>query len=207
MALGVQRGDFRLGHAEQEEFSAPTRSRISTLAPSMGADGQSAVEGELHVAGAGGFLAGLGDLLVEVGGRDEVHGQLDVVVPREVDVQLALDVRVVVDDAGDVVDQLDGLLGQVVARSGLGAEHDGARHDVVGGDLAGLDVGVVGDDGQDLQGLALVLVQTLDHGVDHGVRVDVEAVLALGEVGEVDLVGLLDGGELLGRTRHRRPAG
>ena len=40
-------------------------------------------------------------------------------------------------------------------------------------------------------------MQTLDHGVDHGVRVDVEAVLALGEVGEVDLVGLLDGGELL----------
>ena len=67
----------------------------------------------------------------------------------------------------------------------------------VGLDLAGLDVGVGGDDGQDLQGLALVLVQALNHGVEHGVRVELEAVLALGVGGEVDLVGLLDGGELL----------
>ena len=95
VALGVQRGDFRLGHAEQEEVLGAHALTDLDVGAIEGADGQSAVEGELHVAGAGGFLAGLGDLLVEVGGRDEVHGQLDVVVPREVDVQLALDVRVV----------------------------------------------------------------------------------------------------------------
>ena len=83
------------------------------------------------------------------------------------------------------------------SRGGLGTEEHGARGDVLGLDLAGLDVGVGGDDGQDLQGLALVLVQALNHGVEHGVRVELEAVLALGVGGEVDLVGLLDGGELL----------
>ncbi len=60
-----------------------------------------------------------------------------------------------------------------------------------------LDVGVLGDQREDLEGLTLVLVQTLDHGVEHGVGVEVEAVFALGVGGEVLLVGLLDGGELL----------
>ena len=115
--------------------------------------------------------------------------------------QLALGGRIVVDDASHVVDQLDGLLGQVVARGGLRAEEHGARHQGVRVDLAGLDVGVGGDDREDLQGLTLVLVQTLDHRVEHGVRVDVEAVLALGERSEVVLVGLLDLGELLDELR------
>ena len=197
VAFGVEGVHLVDGHAEEEEVLSADALTDFDVGTVEGADGHGAVESELHVASTGGFLAGLGDLLVEVGCRDEVLCETHVVVPREVDVQLALDVRVVVDDAGDVVDQLDGLLGEVVARSGLGAEHDGARHDIVGGDLAGLDVGVACDHGEDLQCLTLVFVQTLDHGVDHGVRVDVEAVFALGVVGEVNLVGLLDGGELL----------
>ena len=197
VAFGVEGVHLVDGHAEEEEVLSADALTDFDVGTVEGADGHGAVESELHVAGTGGFLAGLGDLLVEVGCRDEVLCETHVVVPREVDVQLALDIRVVVDDAGDVVDQLDGLLGEVVARSGLGAEHDGARHDIVGGDPAGLDVGVACDHGEDLQCLTLVFVQTLDHGVDHGVRVDVEAVFALGVVGEVNLVGLLDGGELL----------
>ena len=197
VAFGVEGVHLVDGHAEEEEVLSADALTDFDVGTVEGADGHGTVESELHVAGTGGFLAGLGDLLVKVGGRDEVLCEANVVVPREVDVQLALDVRVVVDDAGDVVDQLDGLLGQIVARSGLGTEHDGTRHDVVCRDLAGLDVGVTCDHGEDLQCLTLVFVQTLDHGVDHGVRVDVEAVFALGVVGEVNLVGLLDGSELL----------
>ena len=197
VALGVLLLDLVDGHAEQEEVLGADALTDLDVRAIERTDGHRAVEGELHVAGTRGLLAGLRDLLVEVGGGNQVLGEAHIVVPREVHGQLALDVRIVVDHAGDVVDELDGHLGQVVARGGLGTEEHGARGDVLGLDLAGLDVGVGGDDGQDLQGLALVLVQALNHGVEHGVRVELEAVLALGVGGEVDLVGLLDGGELL----------
>ena len=197
VALGVELLHLVHGHAEEEEVLGADAFADLHVRAVERADGQRAVEGELHVAGAGGLLAGLRDLLVQVGGRDQVLGQAHVVVPREEHVELALDVRIVVDHAGHVVDQLDRQLGHVVARGGLGAEDHGARHDIVGGHVAVLDVRVAGDQGQDLQALTLVLVQTLDHGVEHGVRVHVEAVLTLGVVGEAHLVGMLDLGELL----------
>jgi hypothetical protein len=60
----------------------------------VGADRQRAVEGELHVAGARGLLAGERDLLGQVGRRDELLGEGDVVVGREGDDQAPLDARV-----------------------------------------------------------------------------------------------------------------
>ena len=54
-----------------------------------GADGQRAVERELHVAGAGGLLAGQRDLLGQVGRRDDLLGEGDVVVGQEDDLQPA----------------------------------------------------------------------------------------------------------------------
>ncbi len=46
-------------------------------------DGQRAVHGELHVAGAGCFLAGGGDLLAQVGRGINLLPQGDVVVGKE----------------------------------------------------------------------------------------------------------------------------
>jgi len=127
VAIFVELVDLVDGHAEEEEVLGADTLTDFDVRTVQRTDGEGAVEGELHVAGAGRLLAGLGDLLVEVGGWDEVLGEADVVVPREEDVQLALDVGVVVDDAGDVVDELDGHLGEVVARGGLGAEDGEAR--------------------------------------------------------------------------------
>ncbi len=53
------------------------------------ADGQRAVERELHVAGAGRFHAGGRDLLGEVGRRDDRLGEADIVVRQEHDLQPA----------------------------------------------------------------------------------------------------------------------
>ena len=197
VAFGVLLLDLVDGHAEQEEVLGADALTDLDVRAVQRTHGQGAVQSELHVAGTGSFLAGLGDLLVKLGGRDEVLSHLDVVVRQHVDGELALDGRIAADHAGNVVDQLDGHLGQVVARSSLGTEEHGARSDVLGLDLAGLDVGVVGDHGENLQRLALVLVQTLDHGVEQGVLVDIDAVVVLGEAHECVLVGLLDGGELL----------
>ena len=89
-------------------------------------------------------------------------GQRDVEVGQEHDLQAAAHVRVVVDDARHVVDQLDDQLRHAVAGRGLAAEDDGARHASSDGRI-GLDAVVERDDVQQLEVLPLVLVQALDH--------------------------------------------
>ena len=64
-------------------LSSPTCWRISMLAPSSGADGERAVQRQLHVAGAGGLGAGGGDLLGEVGAGHDDLGHRDAVVGHE----------------------------------------------------------------------------------------------------------------------------
>jgi hypothetical protein len=86
------------------------------------ADGQRAVEGELHVAGARGLLAGGGDLLREVGAGNDLLGQRDAVVGQEGDLEPAADARVVIDVVARRVDRADDVLGHVVAGRGLGAK-------------------------------------------------------------------------------------
>src|SRR5690606_2243572 len=97
-----------------------------------GADGQRAIEGELHVAGAGGFHAGGGNLLGQVRGGDDHLGQADVVVGQEDHLELAAQGGVVVDGAGDVVGQLDDQLGLVIAGRRLAGEDLHPRHPVHG---------------------------------------------------------------------------
>src|SRR6202044_2736503 len=86
------------------------------------ADGQRAVERELHVAGAGGFHAGGRNLLGQVGGGNDHLGEADIVVGEERDLQASGDHGIVVDDFGDVVDQLDDQLGVAIAGRGLAGE-------------------------------------------------------------------------------------
>jgi hypothetical protein len=85
VAGGGGRGDLGFGHSEQEEVLVPDQVADFHVRPVQGADGQGTVQGEFHVAGAGGLLAGQGDLFGQVGGRDHGLGQGDVVVGRERD--------------------------------------------------------------------------------------------------------------------------
>ena len=72
---------------------------------------------ELHVSGSGSLSSGCRDLLREVGGRHDLLGQRDSVVLQEDELELVTDVGVVVDHLSHTVEQLDDLLGHVVARS------------------------------------------------------------------------------------------
>ena len=93
----------------------------------QGADGKGAVHGEFHVAGAGGLEAGGRDLLGEVGGGIDPLRSLDVEVGQEHHFEPAGQGGILVDDAGDTVDQLDDEFGKIVARGGFAAKNERAR--------------------------------------------------------------------------------
>ena len=156
------------------------------LAPSRVPTVRAAVEGQFHVAGAGGFLSGERDLLGDIAGGHHELGDRDVVVGNEHDLDPAGHVGVGVDHGGDRVDQLDDALGLLVARRGLGAEDDRAgRH---GGGRVCLDPVVHGHDVEQLEDLALVLVQPLDHDVEQRGGIDDDAGGGQDMKGQVDLV-------------------
>ena len=159
------------------------------------ADGQSTVHHELHVAGTGCFLAGDGDLLGNLGGRHDNLSQRYLVVLEEYDLQLVAYCRIVVDHLGDGVDQLDGLFRYCVARCGLGAEDKGARNEIHIRIV--LQLVVQADNVQNVQHLALVLVQTLNLYVEDGVHVDFDAVVRLDIIRQTLLVVALDLAQLV----------
>ena len=81
VALDRAAGDDLLGgHAEEEEVLGPHLLADLHVRAVERADGERAVERELHVAGARGFLAGGRDLFGQVGGGDQLLGEADVVV-------------------------------------------------------------------------------------------------------------------------------
>ena len=86
------------------------------------ADGERTVEHEFHVAGTGGFLAGGGDLLGQVGGWINELRILDVEVGEENHLEPASDRRVVVHDFRHPVDEADDELRHQVAGRRLASE-------------------------------------------------------------------------------------
>ena len=95
VALPAQGGDLRRGAAEDEDVFAPDLLHDFDVGAVQGADGQRAVEGQLHVAGARGLHAGRGDLLGEIGGGNDLLGLGDAVVGQKNHPQPPPDVRVV----------------------------------------------------------------------------------------------------------------
>ena len=69
--------DLLGGQAEDEDVVVADTLDDLDIRAVQRADGQRAVQGELHVAGAGRFHPGRGDLLRQVGRRDDDFGQAD----------------------------------------------------------------------------------------------------------------------------------
>ena len=92
--------DLRRGQAEDEDVVVADPLADLDVGAVERADGQRAVERQLHVAGARGLHAGGGNLLGQVGGRDDHLRQADVVVRQEHHLQHAAQRRVVVDHRG-----------------------------------------------------------------------------------------------------------
>ena len=168
------------------------------VGPVQGAHRQRAVQGELHVARARRFLARRGDLLAEVGRRDDLFRQRHAVIRQEDHPEQPPRPGVVVDDLAHVVDELDDLLGGPIPRRRLAGQNAGARRGRLPAVFHQGEIFV--DDEHDEQQLPLVLVDALDLHIEQRVRVYGCPQCVLHVAGQGVLVGLLGGGEPLPET-------
>ena len=125
------------GQAEQEEVLRSDLFADFHIGAVQCADGERAVHRELHVAGAGRFLAGGGDLFGEIRRRIDTLAVGDVVIGQEHHLKAICHHRILVYHLAHGIDQLDHEFGKMVAGRGLAAEDKGARLDVCVG--VGLD--------------------------------------------------------------------
>ena len=119
VAALVQRVHLLDVHAEDEDVVVAHLLSHFDVGAVEGADGERAVQHELHVAGARGLGAGGRDLLAQVGGRDDLLGKRHAVVLQVDHLELVADDGVVVDHVADGADQSDDVLGHVVAGGSL----------------------------------------------------------------------------------------
>ena len=158
------------------------------------AQGQSAVEHELHVRGAARLLGGQADLLGDIGGGDHTLSSGDVVVLDHDNLQVGGHVGVVGDPLRQRQNQMDDVLGDGVGRCCLAAKDDG---DGMLRSVAVLDVEILPDDVEREHLLALVLVDALDLDVDDGVGGNGHALLERHELAHDGLGFGLGGGQAL----------
>src|SRR5882762_2179799 len=163
------------------------------------ADGQRSVQRQLHIAGTRRLHTGRGNLLRQVRRRHDSLRERDVVVRQEHDAQLVAHGGIRVDGARHVVDELDDGLGHRITRSRLAGKDHGAGYDVGARILAYAPI--AGDYIQEIQELALVLVDSLHLHVEQGVDADLDAGAPDDLVGEPLLVGSLDAAKLAAKFR------
>ena len=161
------------------------------------AQGHSTVEHQLHIAGAGGLCACRGDLLGNVGGRNNVLRIRAVIVLHKNDLQLICYRRIVVDHKSDAVDIADNGLGTGIAGCGFCTEQVYGGLEV--GQLSVFQAEVDVHDGQSVQQLTLVFVKALNLHIEHKVGIQLDALLLFQNLAKLLLLGALDGVEL---THH-----
>ena len=93
---------------------------------------------EFHVPSSRGFGSSRGDLLWEVCGRDDLLCQGDLVVLEEDDLELLAHVLVRVHDRGHAIEQLDDVLGGVVAGGGFATWKSKWKRNLISGCLCGI---------------------------------------------------------------------
>ena len=158
-----------------------------------GAQGHRAVEHQLHIAGAGGFRAGRGDLLGYIRGGNDLFRPGAVVVLDKDDLQTLIRLRIVVDPVGNHVDPVNHGFGPIIAGSRLGAEDEGDRGQIL--ELAMFELIIDGEDAQGVHELPLVFVQAFDLDIEHHGRIQRDVLLRLNFRGQLPLLFILDGDE------------
>jgi hypothetical protein len=88
----------------------------------IGANGQGAVHHEFHIAGAGRFHANRRNLFRQISRRENQFGAGEIVIGQEYDLDLILDDRVMIDQAGYFIDEFDRCLGPEINGRGLAAK-------------------------------------------------------------------------------------
>ncbi len=89
-----------------------------------------AVEHKFHIACAAGLRTGSGDLLRDVGCRDQLFGVRYVVILHEKHLHEAVYIGIIIDLFGDFVDELNDSLGAVVAGRRLRSKEEGRWEEV-----------------------------------------------------------------------------
>ena len=135
-----------------------------------GSHGERAIHREFHVPSSGSFHSGSRDLLAQVSSRNNDLGERDAVIRDEGDLDLLIYAFVGIDDAGNVVDELDDLCCGDIRRRRLPGKDISRRCSerlAIFGDSQ-----VVIRNPQQVQQLTLVFVKALDVDIEHRVRVD-----------------------------------
>jgi len=161
-------------------------------------DKQTAVQTELHVRSARGLSSSSGYVLADVRSRNQHLRERDGVVREEVKTEKIFRVGVGIEDACSVDDKADSQFGNIIARGRLSGKEDDLGIDCLPlfwGHRFQREVSM--NDAHDVEGLALVLMQTLDLHVEHRMRIDLQAQSRLDVMRKTLLVALLDRGTLL----------
>ena len=125
---------------------------------------QGSVHHELHVARAAGLVAGRRNLVGDIGGRNQPLGKRHAVFRQEHDLESSADDRISVDGAGQIIDELDDDLGQVVGRRRLAGKEKCPRGHL---EIRILPQPVVQhDDAQRVEQLPLVFVDAFDLAIE-----------------------------------------
>lgn len=163
------------------------------IGPIDGTEEKGTIQAELHVAGPRGFSAGSTDLDTDVRSGDQHFSDRNAVVGNEANAKEIADVGVLVDDLGNVHDETNDKLCNVVAGRGFAGENGSVLDKLLalfGRRLLNLEIAM--NDTEDVESLALVLVKTLDLASEHAVDVDIDAQVRLEYVGKTKLVLDLD---------------
>ena len=188
--MATQFGKLIIGRTEDIGVLLPHGLENLNVRTIQGPQGQRTVHHELHVRGTGSFLTSHRDLLGDIRSRNDVLGGRDIVVVNENNLDAAIDIRIIVDQVGNGVNQLDDSLRANVAGGSLRAEDEDSLGNVQSRIV--LDAEVQIQDVERVEKLTLVLVQTLDLDVVNCIRVDLDALAVLDPCGKVNLIRMLD---------------
>ena len=129
-------------------------------------------------------------MFTEVGSRDDALRQRHSIVLQVHQLQLGSNVNVVIDASGEVVEEFDDLLGDMVARCRLASYHHGPGYKRR---LWIAFYTIVHDDAvKAVQQLTLVLVNTLHLDVKDGADIQMDSIRCVHELGQFTLVALFD---------------
>lgn len=137
-------------------------------------------------------------MLRDIARRGDYLGLADIVVCEEDDLKQVADIRVVVHDIANLVDEMDDSLRHPVPWRCLATKDRHPRSELL--PLLGrhgLDLQVSVDDTEDVELLTLVLVDTLHLHIEQSCRVDGDAVVLLDVLRQSYLVRIFDLTELL----------
>ena len=190
IVVATQFGKLIIGRTEDIGILFPHGLENLNVCTVQGSQGQRTVHHELHVRGAGSFLTSHRNLLGNIRSRNDVFGGRDIVVVNENNLDAAIDIRIVVDQVGNGVNQLNNCLRANVAGGSLRTKDEHALGDVQSRIV--LDAEVQIQDVERIKQLALVLVQTLDLNVVDCIWIDLDALAVLNPCSKVNLIRMLN---------------